>query len=255
MSSSKNSNENNTQNSASSHLPTWGAYPFPTLLTMMLGSCWVQMWTSVPRTEPSLLRHLTTTPWGAIGCDPVSQSRAWDLKRKEDYQACLSNKQELLTARPHSLQLVKSRLKKQRLCPFTIYLQIPTWEQLARNHAHSSHSTCAASPAEALLDSLWSQLWEQAESCKPCSKVYPPLLQRAAELALWYQLQATRSRATLSPRLRRGGGPFCIARFSWSISFLSGHIFTAPPINTTVKFRSGKCFKLANYLSPQTFRI
>ena len=171
----------------------------------MRGPCWVADVDSVPGLSSHSLRHLTTTPRGAIGCDPVSQNRAWVQKRKEDYpRPRLSNKQELLTARPQSLQSVKRRWKKQRLCPFTIYLQIQRWEQLARNLAHTSHSTCAASPTEALPGQPLSQLWEQAESCKPCSKILSPTFTRATELALQYQLQRCRCTATLSPRLSRG---------------------------------------------------
>lgn len=127
MSSSKNSNENNTQNSVVPFLPPEGP-TIPNLADHLLrGPCWVAEVTLCPGLSPPSLWHLTTAPRGAIGCGPVSQSRAWVPKRKEDYpRPRLSNKQELLTARPQSLQSVKRRLKQQHLCAFTIYLQIPT---------------------------------------------------------------------------------------------------------------------------------
>lgn len=224
----------------------------------MRGPCWVADVDSVPGLSSHSLWHLTTTPRGAIGCDPVSQNRAWVQKRKEDYpRPRLSNKQELLTARPQSLQSVKRRWKKQRLCPFTIYLQIQRWEQLARNLAHTSHSTCAASPTEALPGQPLSQLWEQAESCKPCSKILSPTFTRATELALQYQLQ--RCQVHGHPESQAESRQVALSAqhpFHGMFLSLSGHIFTAPPTSMAVKIQNwGKCFKLANYLSPQTFGI
>lgn len=179
------------------------------------------MWTLCPGLSPHSLRHLTTTPWGAIGCDPVSQSRAWDLKRKEDYpRPCLSNKQELLTARPHSLQLVKSRLKKQRLCPFTIYLQIPTMgtacsKSCTQLPQHLCSLTNRGTPwiaSESALGAGWklqtlfeSPILRFYKSCRVGPLIPAPALPGPGPP--WV------------PGCVEEGGPFCIARFSWNISF------------------------------------
>lgn len=187
MSSSKYSNEN-TQN-FSLILPTWGpthSQPcWPPDVGLLLGCrC------GLCAQDLSLTtRHLTTTPWGAIGCDPVSQSRAWDLKRKEDYpRPCLSNKQELLTARPH-FPPVGEQIKEATSCPFTIYLQIPTM-------GTACSKSCTQLPQHLCSLTNRGTPWIASESAlgagwKLQTLFESPILRftRAAELALWYQLQ------------------------------------------------------------------